>query len=137
MEIIIPEILIVDDDPLVLKALSIYLTEAGYRVATAENGATAWQLLQTEPQRFSLIILDRMMPVMSGIELLHKIYILPALRKIPIVMLTSHAEREDVGAAVIAGVYDFLYKPIDQDLLILVVKRAIRDKLLNNELLPE
>ncbi len=123
-----PEILLVDDDPIILKILTLYLDEAGYRSAVAENGEQALHLLQQHPERFSAIILDRVMPKLSGIDLLHKVRVLPQFRKLPIIMLTGHAEREDVGAAVIAGVYDFLYKPIDKDLLLLVIKRALRDK---------
>jgi CheY-like chemotaxis protein len=122
------KILVVDDDPIILKVLTNYLADAGYAVTTAENGAIALTLLQAAPEQFSLIILDRMMPVLSGIDLLHKIYVRPELKNTPIIMLTSHAEREDVGAAIIAGVYDFLYKPIDRDLLLLVIKRALRHK---------
>lgn len=128
MDIANIEILIVDDDLIILKILTDYLQEAGFKVTTAENGEKAWQLLEKHPMRFSAIILDRIMPKLSGIDLLHKIFIIPELRKIPIIMLTSHAEREDVGAAIIAGVYDFLYKPVDRDLLLLVLKRALRDK---------
>lgn len=122
------EILLVDDDPIILKILAEYLGAEGYRTGTAANGQEAWELLQKEPHRFSAMILDRMMPKMSGIDLLHKIRTMTVLHRMPIIMLTGHAEREDVGAAMIAGVYDFLYKPIDRDLLLLVLRRALRDR---------
>ncbi len=121
------EILVVDDDPLVTKVLTTLLKDAEFNVATAHEAVFAFDLLNEDPLRFSAVILDRMMPSMSGLDLLHKIYLRPELRHIPIIMLTSHAERKDVGAAMIAGVYDFLYKPIDKDLLLLVLKRALRD----------
>ncbi len=124
------EILVVDDDPITVAVLRNFLTESGFKVASAENGQIAFQLLQEFPQRFSVIVLDRMMPVLSGIDLLHKIYVIPDLRQIPIIMLTSHAERDDVGAAVIAGVFDFLFKPIDKELLLMVIKRALRTRVI-------
>jgi CheY-like chemotaxis protein len=124
------EILVVDDDPISVAVLRNFLIEAGFKVASAENGQIAFQLLQEFPERFSVIVLDRMMPVLSGIDLLHKIYVIPDLRQIPIIMLTSHAERDDVGAAVIAGVFDFLFKPIDKELLLMVIKRALRTRVI-------
>ena len=122
------EILVVDDDPIAVKALTSLLNGAEFTVASTHEAIFAFDLLNENPHRFSAVIVDRMMPSMSGLDLLHKIYLRPELRHIPIIMLTSHAERKDVGAAMIAGVYDFLYKPIDKDLLLLVLKRALRDK---------
>jgi CheY-like chemotaxis protein len=124
----LPEILVVDDDPIAVKVLTTLLNDAEFTVAATHEAVFAFDLLNEDPNRFSAVILDRMMPSMTGLDLLHKIYLRPELRHIPIIMLTSHAERKDVGAAMIAGVYDFLYKPIDKDLLLLVLKRALRDK---------
>lgn len=118
-------VLLVDDDPIILTILEDILTSHNFLVTCALSGAEALTLLKKNPTHFSAIILDRMMPQLSGIDVLHKIYTHKSLSHIPIVMLTSHAEREDVSAAVVAGVFDFLYKPIDPDLLILVLKRAL------------
>lgn len=123
-----PEILLVDDDPIILTILTNYLRNAGYSICTAKNGKEAWELLQKSTHRFSLLILDRVMPELDGIDLLYKIKMTAALNHIPIIMLTSHAERQEVGVAVAAGVYDFLYKPIEQDLLLMVVKRALESR---------
>ncbi len=119
------EILLVDDDPIILKVLTEYLHEAKYKTTTAENGEVAWKLLNEHPSRFSVMIVDRVMPILDGINLLYKIKMTPSLHHIPIIMLTNHAERQEVGVAVAAGVFDFLFKPIEQELLLLVVKRAL------------
>lgn len=119
------EILLVDDDPIILKVLTEYLHEAGYKTMTAENGDVAWKLLNKDLNRFSLMIVDRVMPILDGINLLYKIKMTPALHYMPIIMLTNHAERQEVGVAIAAGVFDFLYKPIEKDLLLMVVKRAL------------
>jgi DNA-binding response OmpR family regulator len=118
-------ILLIDDDALSLAMLSDYLAEASFEVTSIETGHDALILLQKFPSRFDAIIVDRVMPKLSGIDFLHKLYVNPKLNHIPIIMLTAHAEREDVGAAIIAGVFDFLYKPIDKELLLLVLKRAL------------
>lgn len=129
METETPHILIVDDDAITLAVLEDVLNKHDYKVTAVSSGQQGVGLLQANPQRYSAIILDRIMPKMSGIDFLHKIYAIPELRNTPIIMLTSHAEREDVSAAVVAGVFDFLYKPIDQELLFLVLKRALsKDK---------
>jgi CheY-like chemotaxis protein len=120
-----PHILLVDDDSITLEVLEGMLAAQHYQVTSVTSGAKALELLENNHTIYSAVILDRMMPNMSGIDFLHKIYSSSLLRKIPIIMLTSHAEREDVSAAVVAGVFDFLYKPIDQELLFLVLKRAL------------
>jgi len=125
MDIGEPHILLVDDDAITLAVLEKMLTSLEFKTTAVTSGEKAFMLLEKCPSKFSAIILDRMMPKMSGIDFLHKIYSTPELRQIPIIMLTSHAKREDVSAAVIAGVFDFLYKPIDQELLHLVLKRAL------------
>ncbi len=125
MDVKNPNILVVDDDSVTLAVLEDVLSRNHYRVTVISSGEKAFALLKAHPREYAAVILDRMMPKMSGIDVLHKIYCDPVLRKIPIIMLTSHAEREDVSAAVVAGVFDFLYKPIDQELLFLVLKRAI------------
>lgn len=119
------EILLVDDDPIILKVLTEFLHEANYKTTTAENGDVAWKLLNQDHHRFSLMIIDRVMPILDGINLLYKIKMTPSLHHIPLIMLTNHAERQEVGVAVAAGVFDFLFKPIEKELLLLVVKRAL------------
>lgn len=87
-------ILIVDDDETCLNINNIILTEAGYKTTLAENGLDAWNLIKKE--KYDLIVLDRMMPVMNGDELAKKIRATDQLT--PIIMLTAlsfQSERED------------------------------------------
>ena len=67
------EILLVDDDALILKVLTNYLQDAGYTTTTVLNGKEAWSLLNKDTQRFSLMIVDRVMPELDGIDLLYKV----------------------------------------------------------------
>lgn len=124
-------ILIVDDEPLTLITLSRELSEAGYQTMTVDNGEKALALLEVQPSQFSAVILDRMMSPLSGLDVLHKIYKKPHLKNIPIIMLTSHAEKSDKIAATIAGVFDILMKPddgVDWTPLLMALKRALREK---------
>lgn len=124
-------ILIVDDDPLALTVLFHELSRAGYQPTTANSGEKALALLEKKPTQFSAVILDRMMSPLSGLDVLHEIYKKPLLKKIPIIMLTSHAETTDKIAATIAGVFDILMKPddgADWAPLLMALKRALREK---------
>ncbi len=120
-------LLIIDDEPLSLTLLGEHLQEAGYRYMTAHRGKLACDLLSKTPYQFSAIILDRLLPDMHSTQLLHFIKNHSALQSIPVIMLTSQADKKEVINAFQNGIYDFLLKPIEKDLLTMVIKRAIRD----------
>jgi N-acetylglucosaminyl-diphospho-decaprenol L-rhamnosyltransferase len=117
------KILIVDDEPVSLHALSMYLRELGYAFVAAANGAEAWEILQQAPNDFFLVIADRIMPKLHGTELLMKMRADDALKNIPMVMLTGVADKTEMIEAVKLGASDFLYKPLEKDLLLAVIKK--------------
>jgi len=87
-----PDILVVDDDPDVNEVVRVVLEDRGYRVRTAENGREALeQVMQARP---SLILLDLMMPVMTGVEFLEAIKNVEALAGVPIIVVSAWAEDE-------------------------------------------
>jgi len=120
-----PKVLIVDDDPVSLTLLGGFLQPAGYRIVSAKDGAEAWELLTNSSHNFAAVVADRVMPEMDGIELTYKMREQPAFRRTPIIMLTAYPGRDEQISAIQGGVYDYLMKPIDQDLLLLVLKRAL------------
>jgi hypothetical protein len=103
----------------------MHLQESGFTPMCAVSAAEAWALLKEGKHSFVAAIVDRMMPEMDGTELTKKIKLNPAFSNLPIIMLTSAAEREEMINAVQCGVFDFLLKPIEKELLMLVLKRAI------------
>ena len=119
------KVLVVDDDQIVRNVLALHLEEAGFSPVCALSAKEAWALLTEGKHTFVAAIVDRMMPEMDGTALTKKIKLNPAFSKLPIIMLTSAAEREEMIDAVQGGVFDFLLKPIEKELLLLVVKRAI------------
>lgn len=119
------KVLVVDDDQIVRNVLALHLQEAGFTPVCAISAAEAWALLTEGKHTFVAAIVDRMMPEMDGTALTKKIKLNPAFSKLPIIMLTSAAEREEMIDAVQGGVFDFLLKPIEKELLLLVLKRAI------------
>lgn len=118
-------ILIVDDDPICLRILQSHLEDAGYKTVLASNGREAWEKLTKSGINFSVILADRVMLDIGGIELLKKVKASPALRHIPVIMVTSEADRTEVIDAVKFGVFDFVYKPLDSEILLPLVMRAI------------
>lgn len=124
------KILVVDDDPIILTLLKDYLDEAGYTIITANNAASAWDLLTKSLHNFAAVITDRMMPDMDGTDLTRKIKGQSAFKDLPVIMLTSAAEKDEVIAAHRGGIFDFLMKPIEKDLLLMVVKRALQTRIM-------
>src|SRR5690242_21332621 len=108
------DILLVDDDPDLLKLISLRLTSAGYRVRTADSGETALATIAVE--RPATVITDLRMPGIDGLQLFEAIHRQhPAL---PVIILTAHGTIPDAVSATQRGVFGFLTKPFDsQDLL--------------------
>jgi DNA-binding response OmpR family regulator len=119
------KILIVDDDPLVLDILAAHLSNAGFFPVRASSGTEAWELIAKGNDHFAAAIVDRMMPQMDGTQLTKKIKSSPVFSSLPVIMLTSAGERAAMIDAVQGGVFDFLVKPVEKELLMLVLRRAI------------
>lgn len=119
------KVLLIDDEPLSIRVLTDALEQAGFPVETAEDGLAGLTLLQKAPDRYAVVVLDCVMPHMSGMELLQRLKETPVLDKIPIIMLTALDQHEDIVAAVQAGAFDYLTKPVDGKLLVDLVSQAI------------
>ncbi len=115
------EILLVDDDPDLLKLISLRLSSAGYRVRTADSGETALATLAV--QRPAAVITDLRMPGIDGMQLfaaIHRQH--PAL---PVIILTAHGTIPDAVTATQKGVFGFLTKPFDSQELLQKVAAAV------------
>jgi DNA-binding response OmpR family regulator len=106
------KILIVDDNPNVLKLLNISLSKAGYQIVEAENGEVAFQVANKETP--DLIISDIMMPQMDGIELCWMIRENSEVPLVPFIFLTSFDDSEMEIRGFRAGADEYLNKPIDR-----------------------
>ncbi|MGQ9502308.1 MAG: AAA family ATPase [Anaerolineae bacterium] len=103
-------ILLVDDDPVLLKTLGLAFHRAGYEVVVALDGPEALQ--KAEEKLPDIIILDIMMPEMSGYEVCQRLRKLPGAEHIPIIMLSALGRVEDKLAGFSAGADDYLVKPV-------------------------
>jgi adenylate cyclase len=108
-------ILVVDDQPANLELLARQLVRQGHSVATAEHGAAALERLRAEP--FDLVLLDQMMPVLDGFSTLVALKGDPALRDIPVIMISALDEIAAVVRSIEHGAEDFLPKPFNPTLL--------------------
>ncbi len=108
-------ILLVDDYESNRELLARHLTRQGHRVVTAENGSQALEL--TEQMKFDLVLLDLMLPDMSGYEVLRRLKAHPRLRSIPVIVISALDEQENVVQCIEGGAEDYLSKPINPILL--------------------
>ncbi|TNF86775.1 MAG: response regulator [Gammaproteobacteria bacterium] len=121
-------ILIVDDEPINLDIICAHLENNNYDLVTASNGQQAWALLESNPTGYDVIILDRMMPILDGMQVLTNIKENEMMEQIPVVMQTAKAENEDVVEGLRAGAYYYLTKPYDGDVLKTIVRSAVNDR---------
>jgi diguanylate cyclase (GGDEF)-like protein len=125
-------VLIVDDDPGARLLLGTALEMAGFRVATAADGATAIGAFETQPS--DCIVLDVVMPGMNGFDTCIALRELPNCRHVPILMQTSLDDMESVNKAYTAGATDFSSKGINPMLLAQRVKFLVRAKRTQDQL---
>lgn len=105
------KILVADDEILSRDLLQFQLEQWGHSVLSADNGAQAWELLQT--QDCQLVITDWVMPEMNGIDLLRKIRASDRAGYVYVILLTSKSEKEALVTGLTTGADDFLTKPVD------------------------
>jgi len=123
-----PTILLIDDDPNNLEILVCYLEDAGYTCVTTTQGKEGFEILQQQPGRFRVILLDRMMPEMDGMEFLVRVKNDPAFTLLPVIMQTAAASPQEIQEGIDAGSFYYLTKPFTENVLLSIVKSAIRDR---------
>lgn len=116
-------ILTVDDSTSIRVALKIALTNAGYSVAEAVNGAEGIE--KAKASAFDLIITDLNMPVMDGLTMIEEMRRMPDQMGVPIVFLTTESDEGFKARAKAAGATGWLTKPFDPDQLVRVAKKVL------------
>ncbi len=120
-------ILAVEDDECSLDILENYLSEAGYEVILASDCAVALQKLEENPE-VKVILLDRVLPAMDGIEFIRNLKCNERFKSIPVVVQTALALPENVVESAEAGALFHLSKPYDRLQLLAVVNAALQDE---------
>ena len=120
------KILVVDDEPDVLKFVRMRLLAAGYEVHTAENGETALHLIRSiHPD---LILLDIKLPLYDGYEILRRVRADPKLAGIPIILATADASVRIKEGSRLLDANNYIMKPFDADEMLKIIAREIRKK---------
>lgn len=120
-QVTIGSILAIDDDPVTLGLLSDLLSVNGFQVLTAGEGREGIQLFAR--QRPDLVITDIQMPHMDGLELLRRVRGVD--EAVPVILVTGHGDLDNALRALRRGAYDFLLKPINADILMNTVRKAL------------
>ena len=119
-------LLVVDDEPVNLEIIREYLETEDYDLDLVDSGEAAWQRLETGPV-FELVILDRMMPGLNGIDLLRRMKADERFRPIPVIMQTAASDPRHVREGIQAGAYYYLSKPYEPATLLAIVRAALAD----------
>ena len=117
-------ILVVEDEPAIQELLSLTLSEAGHEAILAGDATEAYQ--HTQDVLPDLILLDWMLPGMSGIEFARKLRAHPRTQQVPIIMLTAKAQEQDKLAGLETGADDYMIKPFSTRELNARIKAVLR-----------
>ena len=124
-----PSILVVDDEEIMREVITTLLEEVGYRVISSATGEEGIEKVKEEA--FDLVLLDLMLPSMSGLETLEEITRIDP--DIVVVMISAYASIESAVDATKSGAFDFITKPFKNEKLLLVVKNGLKKRSLEIE----
>ena len=119
-----PSILVVEDEAALLALLRYNLERSGFRVEEATDGQEA--LLRIAESRPDLVLLDWMLPSLSGIEVCRQIRRRPATRDLPVIMVTARTEDQDAVRALDTGADDYVTKPFAVEALVARIRALLR-----------
>ena len=120
----VARILVVDDEPDIVALVAYHLAKAGYRVSTAATGTDALELARQD--RPALVVLDLMLPGLSGFEVLEQLRADDATRDVAVLMLTARRDEPDRIRGLSLGADDYLTKPFSPQELVLRVAAILR-----------
>lgn len=118
-------VLIVDDEPNIVVSLEFLLEQAGYQVRIAHDGQEAWEAI--ERQAPDLVLLDVMLPRLSGFDVCQKIREHPDLQRVRVVMLTAKGREVEVNKGLALGADAYISKPFSTQELLAQVRTLLAD----------
>jgi len=124
-------ILVIDDEQIMRDGCSRILSKDGWSVITTENGKLGLEEIKGHPENIDVILLDLMMPGMSGMEVLDQVRAIDP--NLLVIVITGYATVESAVEAMKKGAYDFIPKPFTPDQLRIVVRRALERRTLQKE----
>lgn len=130
-------VLVVDDDRVYLMMLQKMFEDFSYNVLTARSGEDALIMMQQRRGDIDVVIMDREMPGMNGLEAVEQMKADPEFAKIPVIMLTGSGEAEQIQQGIDAGVFYYMVKPATPQLLKSIITAALKDSHRQSALLQE
>lgn len=121
-------VLVVDDEQLNLFIIEEFLEDEGLSLALYSDPLMAWDALSAPESDFSLVVLDRMMPQIDGMEFLQRMKRTSRFASIPVIMQTAASSPDQVRQGLEAGAYYYLTKPYEPEALISIVRAALNDR---------
>ncbi|HJW25728.1 MAG TPA: response regulator [Rhodocyclaceae bacterium] len=121
-------VLVVDDEQLNLLIIEEFLEQEAVDLDLQADPLAAWRKLQTADSDYSLVVLDRMMPGLDGLELLRRMKQEPRFVDVPVIMQTAASSPDQVREGLEAGAYYYLTKPYEPAALISIVRAALDDR---------
>lgn len=120
-------VLVVDDDPIAVEIILEYLDGMPVEATTAHDGQAGWEVLEAHIGEFDVVLLDRVMPRLNGIQLLRRIRADKRFEALPVIMQTSAVDQREVLEGIQAGAYYYLTKPFRKEMLRSIVRAAASD----------
>ena len=121
-----PRVLVVDDDPQVLKLLRVNFELEGYDVGFASNGEEALDAIAS--QRPDVLVCDVMMPGIDGLEVVRRLRADPKTASLPVVVVSAKAQQADLADGEVAGADAYVTKPFDPQDILDAVARLLKRK---------
>lgn len=121
-----PRVLVVDDDPQVLKLLRVNFELEGFEVMSATNGEEALELVRGDTP--DVVVCDVMMPGIDGLEVVRRLRAHPDTVSLPLVVVSAKAQQADVRAGLKLGADEYVTKPFDPAELIEIVQRLLDER---------
>jgi two-component system phosphate regulon response regulator PhoB len=116
-------VLIVEDEPIILRLLQVNLRLEGYEVVACSSGEDALAQAQVRPP--DVVVLDVVLPGVDGFEVCRRLRELPATAQVPVIMVTAQAQDEDRERGYALGVHEYVTKPFEPTDLVALVREAL------------
>lgn len=118
-----PCVLVADDEFLIRRIIEFQLRKAGYNVIEAADGEETWRILTS--RKVDIVLLDLVLPKMDGFEVCKRVRANPALKKLPVIMMSALSSKQYVIEAIRSGGNDYIIKPFRRDIILEKVARHL------------
>lgn len=119
-------VLVVDDEPIILRLLQVNLRLEGFEVVACSNGEDALRRIEQQPP--DVAVLDVVLPGIDGFEVCRRLREAPATADVPVVMVTAQAQDEDRERGYALGVFEYVTKPFQPPALVAIVRAALASR---------